>query len=120
MPDGPVTASANWKQNVPEDPGPETPPLPTVEITAPPAPGGSVSSVTVAPESIADILPASGKLPAVFTANLSGPQVTDAGEGTLDPGTGEITFTAPLSIGGKLFFLDPDTLIPLAKPVTLK
>ena len=40
--------------------------------------------------------------------------------GTYDAESGEVTFQKPLESGRKLFFLDPDTLVPLAKPARLQ
>lgn len=60
------------------------------------------------------------KAPAVLTAVLDGDRVTSSARGELAAATGEITFQASLKSGDKLFFLDPDTFIPLARPAVLE
>ena len=91
-------------------------PAPTVSVVGSPVQTGSVTTVQTTPMSLSAILPASGKAPIVLAAPSSG----GAASGAADTDTGEITFHASLKSGDKLFFLDPDTFIPLAMPAVLK
>lgn len=43
-----------------------------------------------------------------------------AASGAAETSTGEITFDTALKPGDKLFFLDPDTLIPRTRPAILE
>ena len=93
MPDGPVTASANW--------------------ALPSASGVSQTGSTVK-------LTFPGAAPADGARVLAALDGTDALSGTYDAAGSEVSFQKPLEKGRKLFFLDPDTLVPLAKPAILK
>lgn len=92
MPDGPVTASANWA-------------LPSADSVS-----QTGSTVTL---TFPGAAPADG---ALVLAALDG---TAALPGTYDAARSEVSFQKPLESGRKLFFLDPDTLIPLAKPAVV-
>ena len=105
MPGGPVTASANWKEaggQDPEDPAPETPALP--------APSGVSQTGSTVKLTFTGGKPANG---ARVLAALDGTGVLS---GTYDAARSEVDFQRPLEKGRKLFFLDPKTLVPLAKP----
>ena len=60
-------------------------------------------------------LTASGKAPQVLAA----PETGGALSGQVNVSTGEITFQGSLT-SGRLFFLEPETYIPLARPAVLK
>lgn len=89
MPDGRVTASANWA-------------LPSADSVSQ---TGSTVKLT-----FPGAAPADG---ALVLAALDGTGVLP---GTYDAAGSEVTFQRPLESGRKLFFLDPKTLVPLAKP----
>ena len=59
--------------------------------------------------------PASGKAPLVLAA----PETGGALSGQVNASTGEIAFQGQLESGNKLFFLAPETYIPLARPSVL-
>lgn len=55
-----------------------------------------------------------------FAVRLDGGRMAESASGTVSGENGLISFDALLSRGQKLFFLDPDTFIPLAKPTVLQ
>lgn len=100
------------------------PPLePDATIDDDPSGAAAGATVTIPPASLAAIsgAVASGKDPAVFAAVQDGSRVLNTVQGKItDPSNGKIGFTADLKPNDRLFFLDPDTFIPLAKPAVLK
>lgn len=89
-------------------------PAPSVPI-APPVQTGPFTVVTANLSALASIAPASGKAPLVLAA----PKTGSALSGQVNASTGEIAFQGQLESGNKLFFLEPDTYIPLARPSVL-
>lgn len=91
--------------------------------SAPEVPVSSVSQtgnstvVRTDPAALAAILPSSGELPVIFAAIAGGGLAAASGE--VNAVSGEIAFQAKLNPQDKIFFLDPDTLIPLAKASTV-
>lgn len=108
MPANNVTATASWKEYT----------LLSVPITSF-TPTGKATTVHSTPEALAALAAFSGAPPKIFSLHLSGSRQTVAAQGTPNTATGEITFPSALSSRDKLFFLDPDTLIPLAEPAPL-
>ena len=98
-------------------------PLLNAEIrynSAPPAVPVSVPTVSARAEGSAVRLTVTGgELPenVKVLAALNGSGVLS---GTYDAARSEVPFQRPLETGRKLFFLAPDTFIPLAKPAELK
>lgn len=88
------------------DPGGPAPSLPVSSVSQ----TGNSTVVRTDPAALAAILPGSGELPVIFAA--SGGR---AASGEVNAASGEISFQAKLNPQDKIFFLDPDTLIPLAK-----
>lgn len=93
MPDGPVTAAANWA-------------LPSADSVSQ---TGSTVKLT-----FPGAAPADG---AKVLAALDG---AAALSGTYDATGSQVTFQKPLEKGRKLLFLDPGTLVPLAMPAILE
>lgn len=94
-------------------------PAPTVSVVGSPIQTGSATTVQTDPASLAPLLSAldPGETPQVFAAFAS---KDGAVSGELDASTGKITFDAALKSGDRIFFLEPVTYIPLAKPAILQ
>lgn len=95
------------------DPGGPTPSLPVSSVSQ----TGNSTVVRTDPAALAAILPGSGELPVIFAAIAGGGLAAASGE--VNAVSGEIAFQAKLNPQDKIFFLDPDTLIPLAKASTV-
>lgn len=105
MPEGPVSAEAHWEEL----------PLPSVPVSIA-SQSAWLTSVQADPEILASLDSADGRAPLVLASPADG---RGAAEGLVSARSGRISFTARLDPGGRLFFLDPDTFIPLAKASTL-